>query len=58
MASMTLGGVLAVWGGYNYAFLALAGIAVLGAILCWLVMPETRDSPRLTDAAVVATPAE
>lgn len=29
--------------GYNAAFLGLAAIAVVGALLFWLAMPETRD---------------
>ncbi len=42
MMSMALGGALAAWAGYDTAFLALAAVAVLGAVLFWLTMPETR----------------
>jgi MFS family permease len=42
MLSMALGGVLAAWAGYNTAFLVLASLAALGAVLFWLAMPETR----------------
>jgi hypothetical protein len=41
MLSMTLGGVLAVWAGYDAAFLVLAAIATLGAFAVWRFMPET-----------------
>jgi MFS family permease len=41
MLSMTLGGVLAVWAGYDTAFLVLAAIAALGAFAVWQFMPET-----------------
>jgi predicted MFS family arabinose efflux permease len=45
MASMALGGALAAWGGYDTAFVALAAVAALGAVLFWLAMPETRGAP-------------
>ena len=51
MASMTLGGVLAAWAGYDAAFLALAAVAALGAALFWLAMPETRGAPAVATAA-------
>jgi MFS family permease len=47
MLSMVLGGVLASWAGYDTAFLALSAIAALGAVVFWLFMPETRDTPAL-----------
>lgn len=42
--SMALAGQLVVWAGYDAAFLTLATIAAVGAVVFWLVMPETRDS--------------
>jgi MFS family permease len=42
--SMALAGQLVVWAGYDAAFLTLAMIAAVGAVVFWLVMPETRDS--------------
>jgi MFS family permease len=50
MSSMALGGVLAVWAGYNAAFLLLAVIAALGGVLVWLAMPETRGAAAMTIA--------
>ncbi len=50
MASMALGGVLAAWGGYDTAFLVLAALAALGAVLFWLAMPETRGAPAVATA--------
>ncbi|WP_431282151.1 MFS transporter [Humitalea sp. 24SJ18S-53] len=49
-ASLSVGaaGFIVVWGGYSMAFLVLAGIAVLGALVFWRMMPET--SPDLTTA--------
>jgi MFS family permease len=42
--SMALGGQLVVRAGYDAAFLALAAVAALGAVLFWLAMPETRGA--------------
>lgn len=39
----TLSGVVVVAAGYDVAFLALAAIAMLGGLLCWAAMPETKD---------------
>jgi hypothetical protein len=50
MTSMALAGVLVVWAGYNAAFLTLAAIAALGALLFWLFMPETRAESALATA--------
>jgi predicted MFS family arabinose efflux permease len=50
MASMALGGALAAWGGYDVAFLALAAVAAMGAVLVWLAMPETRGAPAMAAA--------
>jgi MFS family permease len=50
MMSMALGGLLVVWAGYDTAFLVLAAIASLGAVLFWLTMSETRGAPALVAA--------
>ena len=50
MMSMALGGLLAAWGGYDTAFLVLAALAALGAVLFWLAMPETRGAPAMATA--------
>ncbi len=50
MVSMALGGALAAWGGYDTAFLVLAALAALGAVLFWLAMPETRGAPAMAKA--------
>lgn len=39
--SMALAGLLVVRAGYDAAFLTLAAVATLGAVLFWLFMPET-----------------
>src|SRR5215210_5441889 len=39
--SMALAGQLVVQAGYDAAFLTLAAVAALGAVLFWLLMPET-----------------
>jgi predicted MFS family arabinose efflux permease len=46
VVSMALGGYLVAWAGYDTAFLALAAIAAFGAVLVWLVMPETKAASR------------
>ncbi len=56
MASMTLGGVLAARAGYDAAFLSLAAVAALGAVLCRLAMPETRGAPAVAAAGRPAAP--
>jgi MFS family permease len=43
--SGALAGYIVVFAGYNAAFLTLATIAALGAVVFWLAMPETRDAP-------------
>jgi MFS family permease len=60
MASMALGGALASWAGYDTAFLVLAAVAALGAVVCWLFMPETRGAPAVPvpGRAAAARPAE
>ncbi len=50
MMSMALGGLLAAWAGYDTAFLVLAALAALGAVLFWLAMPETRGAPAMATA--------
>jgi MFS family permease len=42
IVSTTLAGQIVVRAGYDAAFLTLAGIAAVGAVLYWLTMPETR----------------
>jgi hypothetical protein len=44
-ASDPLVGFIVVQAGYDAAFLTLATIAALGAVVFWLAMPETRDTP-------------
>ncbi|MEO8715131.1 MAG: hypothetical protein ABI369_08970, partial [Acetobacteraceae bacterium] len=49
--STTLAGFIIVSGGYSMAFLALAGIALLGLVVFLVFMPETlaeRSSQQLT----------
>jgi MFS family permease len=50
VASMTLGGLLASRAGYDTAFLVLAAIAALGAVVVRLSMPETRSAPAMVTA--------
>jgi MFS family permease len=45
IVSGALVGFIVVQAGYDAAFLTLAMIAVLGAVVFWLAMPETRDAP-------------
>src|SRR4051812_39553873 len=45
IVSGALAGYIVVFAGYNAAFLTLAMIAALGAVVFWLAMPETRDAP-------------
>jgi MFS family permease len=54
--SMALAGQLVVWAGYDAAFLALAMVAAVGAVVFWLAMPETRESPAVGMSRAVATP--
>jgi MFS family permease len=42
--SMALAGQLVVQAGYDATFLALAAVAALGAVLFWLLMPETQGA--------------
>ena len=48
----TVAGVIAAQSGYNAAFLVLAGIAVAGGALFWLLMPETRGAAPTGDGSV------
>jgi MFS family permease len=48
--SMAIAGQLVVRAGYDAAFLALAAVAALGAVLFWLAMPETRGAIAATIA--------
>jgi MFS family permease len=41
--STTLAGLVVVKGGYSAAFLTLGAIAALGFVVCWLLLPETRE---------------
>ncbi|GLH80237.1 MFS transporter [Bradyrhizobium sp. SSBR45G] len=41
--STALAGVIVVYGGYSAAFLALGATAAIAVIVCWLLLPETRD---------------
>ncbi|MBD0276082.1 MAG: MFS transporter, partial [Acetobacteraceae bacterium] len=60
MASMALGGALASSAGYDTAFLVLAAVAALGAVVFWLFMPETQGAPAaaVPGPAAAARPAE
>jgi predicted MFS family arabinose efflux permease len=60
MASMALGGALASWAGYDTAFLVLAAVAALGAVVFWLSMPETQGAPAVAvpGRAAAVKPAE
>ncbi|MCW8087328.1 MFS transporter [Sabulicella glaciei] len=40
--SAGIAGQMVVWVGYDTTFLALAGVAALGGLLFWRIMPETR----------------
>jgi MFS family permease len=42
IVSVAVAGAIVVRAGYDAAFLTLAAIAVLGGVLFWLAMPETR----------------
>jgi hypothetical protein len=57
VTSMALAGQLVVRAGYDVAFLTLATIAALGAVLFWLAMPETRGAAPATDGRTVPMPA-
>ena len=54
IASAILAGQVVVWAGYDAAFLVLAGIAALGAVLFWRAMPETRPAAAAPHAPVPA----
>ncbi len=49
-------GYVTVQAGYNAAFLVLAGIAVAGALLFWLAMPETKAGARPDGVRDTAVP--
>jgi MFS family permease len=40
--STTLAGLVVVNGGYSAAFLTLGAVAAVGAVVCWLALPETQ----------------
>ena len=40
--SSSVAGYLARSQGYNFTFLVLAGVAAVGLVFCWMLMPETR----------------
>jgi MFS family permease len=40
--STTLAGLVVVNGGYSAAFLALGAVAAVGAVVCWVALPETQ----------------
>jgi sugar phosphate permease len=48
--STVLAGYIADRLGSRDAFIALAGVAALGLVLIWLLMPETRRGPGETTA--------
>ncbi len=48
--STAVAGQIVVSAGYDAAFLTLAAVAVVGAVLFWLLMPETRGTPALAEA--------
>jgi predicted MFS family arabinose efflux permease len=43
--------------GSSFAFMGLAGVAALGLVMIWLVMPETRHSPNGSGGKENAGPA-
>lgn len=49
--STSLAGLVVVYAGYSAAFLTLGGIAALGAMLFFLLMPETKKGPSDTAAS-------
>jgi predicted MFS family arabinose efflux permease len=53
VVSTTLAGFVAARVGYDAAFLTLSAIAVAGAALFWLAMPETREAPGRATALAV-----
>jgi MFS family permease len=57
VTSMALAGQLVVRAGYDVAFLTLATIAALGAVLFWLAMPETKGVAAAVDGGIVSMPA-
>ncbi|MHB0773656.1 MFS transporter [Bradyrhizobium sp. 5.13L] len=42
--STTLAGLVVVGAGYNAAFISLGAVAAIGAVICLLALPETRQS--------------
>jgi MFS family permease len=54
--STTIAGLIVVFLGFSAAFLSLAAIAAVGAVLFWLAMPETRDITGPTATASVDAP--
>lgn len=53
-ASNLAAGVVVVQAGYDAAFLGLAGIAVLGGVLFWRLMPETASAAAASGGAAPA----
>ncbi|MGJ4942415.1 MFS transporter [Bradyrhizobium sp. HKCCYLS1011] len=47
--STALAGLVVVQAGYSAAFLALGAIAAVGLVVCWLWLPETRDTVAAAD---------
>jgi MFS family permease len=56
--STTIAGLIVVFFGFSVAFLSLAAIAAVGAVLFWFGMPETRDisGPTIAPLGNAATP--
>lgn len=55
--STTLAGLVVVRAGYNAAFVTLGAIAAIGALVCLVALPETRDEPSEEDARDPLPPA-
>lgn len=49
IVSAVLAGNIVVQAGYSVAFLTLAAIAAVGAVVLWAAMPETRRAPPVVD---------
>jgi MFS family permease len=55
--STTLAGLVVVRAGYNAAFVTLGAIAAIGALVCLVALPETRDESSREDARDPLPPA-